>query len=142
RGDKGSLLLLLVQISLTEAVRFPAHGAPVPPSEVLYNTPVLLAPGYLHHVASTHADIQDRFLNAAIQQYREEFREARPPSAFFCIPATLHVPSQGSPESSDLLNRVEALRARGGSVLVFREQELYAMTALVNRYTKEPVRFG
>src|SRR5262249_6867373 len=26
-------------------------------------------------------------------------------------------------------------------VLVFREQELYAMTTFVNRYTKEPVRF-
>jgi hypothetical protein len=29
----------------------------------------------------------------------------------------------------------------GGDVLLFRERELYGMTALVNRYTKEPIRF-
>ena len=43
--------------------------------------------------------------------------------------------------SPDLLNRIDALLARGGDVLLFREQELYTMTEFVNRYTKEPVRF-
>jgi hypothetical protein len=41
----------------------------------------------------------------------------------------------------DLLRRIDALLARGGNVLLFRERELYAMTALVNRYTNAPVRF-
>ena len=40
----------------------------------------------------------------------------------------------------DLLERIDALRARGGPLLLFREPELYSMTALVNRYTKELVR--
>ena len=30
---------------------------------------------------------------------------------------------------------------KGGHVLLFRERELYAMTAVVNRHTKAPVRF-
>jgi hypothetical protein len=45
------------------------------------------------------------------------------------------------PEIPDLLQRIEALCARGGAVLLFRDRELYSMTAFVNRYTKEPVRF-
>jgi hypothetical protein len=51
-------------------------------------------------------------------------------------------PETAPADVAGLLKRVDALRARGGCVLVFRERELYAMTAFVNRYTKEPVRFG
>jgi hypothetical protein len=32
---------------------------------------------------------------------------------------------------------IDALHAHCGDVLLFRERELYGMTALVNRYTKE-----
>jgi hypothetical protein len=49
-------------------------------------------------------------------------------------------PQESAPEISDLLRRINALLARGGHVLLFRERELYNMTALVNRYTKAPVR--
>jgi hypothetical protein len=48
---------------------------------------------------------------------------------------------QSAPEISDLLTRINALLAQGGNVLLFRERELYNMTALVNRYTKAPLRF-
>jgi len=140
--DRGSLLLLLVQMGLAEAVCFPAQGAPVPPSEVLYKKPLILAPGFFEHVDSTHAAIHEQLLNAAIQQFREEFPGTKSPSGFFCIPAMPLGPNQPSPESSSLLSRIEALCARGGSVLVFREPELYGMTTFVNRYTKEPVRFS
>jgi hypothetical protein len=40
-----------------------------------------------------------------------------------------------------LLRRIDALLATGGDVLLFRQRELYHMTALVNRYTTAPVRF-
>jgi hypothetical protein len=40
-----------------------------------------------------------------------------------------------------VLQRIDALLAQGGNALLFRERELYAMTALVNRYTPAPVRF-
>src|SRR5262249_55565427 len=103
--------------------------------------PVILAPGYFEHVDTTHAMIHERLLNSAVHQFREEFKEAKPPSSFFCIPAVPLGPNQTLSETSSLLSRVEALRARGGCVLVFREQELYTMTTFVNRYTKEPVRF-
>jgi hypothetical protein len=50
-------------------------------------------------------------------------------------------PAASTPEIPDLLRRINALLARGGDVLLFRERELYAMTGLVNRYTKAPLRF-
>jgi len=139
--NNSSLQLLLVELGLAEAVCFPARESPVPPSEVLHKTPVILAPGYFEHVDEQHAAIHERLLNAAIQEFRKEFGEAKSPSGFFCIPVAPLVSGQAAPESSVLLARIEALRARGGSVLVFREPELYAMTAVVNRHTKEPVRF-
>jgi hypothetical protein len=54
------------------------------------------------------------------------------------------MPLRGSdppPRISDLLERIDALHAYCGDVLLFRERELYGMTVLVNRYTKEPIRF-
>src|SRR5215470_751267 len=140
--DRRALLVLLVRLGLAEAICFPAHGSPVPPSEVLYKKAVILAPGYFEHVDETHAAIHERLLNSAIQQFREEFPDAKSaPGGFYCIPAKPLVFRQGSPELHDLLARVDALRERGGSILVFREPELYTLTAFVNRYTKEPVRF-
>lgn len=46
-----------------------------------------------------------------------------------------------APEITDLLRRIDTLRAAGGDVLLFRKPELYHMTALVNRHTQAPVRF-
>jgi len=47
----------------------------------------------------------------------------------------------GSFAEIDQLRLINALLAGGGDVLLFRERQLYAMTALVNRYTKGPSRF-
>lgn len=140
--DRRALLVHLVRTGLAEAICFPAHGSPVPPSEVLYKKAVVLAPGYFEHVDPAHAAIHERLLNSAIQQFREEFPDAKSaPTGFFCMPAVQPASREESPEVSKLLARVDALRERGGSVLLFREQELYTMTAFVNRYTKEPLRF-
>jgi hypothetical protein len=46
-----------------------------------------------------------------------------------------------APDISDLLERIDALHRHCGDVLLFRERELYGMTGLVNRYTRERIRF-
>jgi hypothetical protein len=63
------------------------------------------------------------------------------PIGIFSVSAAPLSPEAPAPEISDLLRRIDALLAQGGNVLLFRERELYAMTALVNRYTNAPVRF-
>jgi len=81
-------------------------------------------------------------LTSAIQQLRGELDEKdQAPAGFFCLSAMALTEADSPPGIPELLERIDALRARGGAVLLFRDRELYSMTTLVNRYTKAPVRF-
>ena len=102
----------------------------------------MLAPGAFEHLDLTHAEVHERLLTSAIEQLRGELDEKAPaPTGYFCLSALPLTEADPPPEIPDLLQRIEALRARGGAVLLFRDRELYSMTGFVNRYTKEPVRF-
>ena len=102
----------------------------------------MLAPGTFEHVDLTHAGIHEQLLASAIQQLGGELEEKDPvPTGFFCLSAMPLREGDPPPEIANLLERIEALLARGGTVLLFRDRELYSMTAFVNRYTKERVRF-
>ena len=140
--DRRALLIHLVRAGLAEAVCFPSDGTSGPPIEVLHKKAVVLAPGSFEHVDAAHAAIHERMLAAAVRQLRAESDEiAAPPVGFFCLSATPLKTGETPPEIPELLERIDALRARGGAVLLFRDRELYNMTALVNRYTKEHIRF-
>jgi hypothetical protein len=123
-------------------VCFSPSGEALPPNEFLHNKAVALAPGYFGHVDPVHAQIHTQMLVAGIQELRRELGESTSaPIGCFCLSAAPIAAQQSTPEISDLLTRVNALLAQGGYVLLFRERELYSMTALVNRYTKAPLRF-
>jgi len=140
--DRRTLLTYLVHAGLAEAVFFSSTGTNVPPTEVLYKKAVVLAPGYFGHVDPAHGQIHTRVLAAGVQELRQELGESgSEPIGIFSFSAAPLSPEAATPEISDLLWRIDALLAQGGNVLLFRERELYAMTALVNRYTKAPVRF-
>src|SRR5712675_1756520 len=109
--DRRALLVHLVRTGLAEAVLFPSKSSLVPPTEALHNKAVVLAPGYFGHTDAVHSQVHARLLASA------------------------------TPEIPDLLRRIDALLAAGGDVLLFRQPELYHMTALVNRHTNAPVRF-
>ncbi|MBT9330637.1 hypothetical protein [Paracidobacterium acidisoli] len=140
--DKRELLIQLVRAELAEAVCFLSGRPPAPPIEVLHKQAVVLAPGSFEHSDLAHAEIHERILASGVRQLREESGQNAPaPAGFFCFSAMPLRESDSQPGISDLLKRINALQTRGGDVLLFREQELYSMTALVNRYTKERVRF-
>jgi hypothetical protein len=140
--DRSTLLAYLVHAGLAEAVYFSPSRAALPPNEFLHKRAVVLAPGYFGHVDSVHAQIHTQMLAAGIQELRGELGEATAaPIGCFCLSAAPVAPHESAPEISDLLGRVAALLEQGGHVLLFRERELYNMTALVNRYTKAPLRF-
>jgi hypothetical protein len=140
--DQRAILVQLVCAGLAEAACFPSSGSPVPPIDVLYKKAVVLAPGSFEHVDSTHAAIHSQLLTSGIQELRGELAEKGPaPIGFFCLSAMPLREADPPPEISNLLERIEALRAHCGDVLLYRERELYGMTTLVNRYTKEPIRF-
>ena len=140
--DQRAILAHLVSAGLAEAVCFLGNGLPEPPDEVLHRKSVVLAPGSFERVDPTHAAIHERMLAAAIQQLGEELGEKDPvPAGFFCLSAMPIRETDPPPSIPELLERIDALRARGGAVLLFRDRELYSMTTFVNRYTKERVRF-
>jgi hypothetical protein len=140
--DQRAILAQLVCTGLAEAVCFPSSGPPVPPIEVLHRKATVLAPGSFVHVDSAHAAIHNQLLASGIQKLRGELAERDPaPAGFFCFSAMPLRETDPAPGISDLLERIDALHAHCGDVLLFRQRELYGMTALVNRYTKEPIRF-
>ncbi len=140
--DRPTLLAYLVHAGLAEAVCFSPSGEALPPNEFLHNKAVVLAPGYFGHVDPVHAQIHTQMLAAGIQELGSELGESTSaPIGCFCLSAAPIAAQQSTPEISDLLTRINALLAQGGYVLLFRDRELYSMTALVNRYTKAPLRF-
>jgi len=140
--DQRALQVHLVRAGLAEAVFFSSNGSNVPPTEVLHNKAVVLAPGYFGHTDAVHSQVHLRLLASGIQQLQEELGEAKSaPAGFFCLTVAPFMPNEPAPEIPDLLRRIDALLAARGDVLLFRQPELYHMTALVNRHTRAPVRF-
>src|SRR5580704_13930369 len=141
-SDQRAILAQLVRAGLAEAVCFPSSGPPVPPIEVLHKKAIVLAPGSFEHIDSAHAAIHNQLMASGIQQLRGELTEKDPaPAGFFSFSAMPLREEDAPPGISDLLGRIDALQRHCGDVLLFRERELYGMTAFVNRYTKEPIRF-
>jgi len=140
--DRPALLAHLVREGLAEAVFFSSTDATVTPNEILHKKAVVLAPGSFDHVDPAHAQIHAQLLTAGIQELRKELGQTdSAPIGIFCLSAAPLESEEPGPEIPDLLRRIDALLARGADVLLFRERELYAMTAFVNRYTKAPLRF-
>jgi hypothetical protein len=140
--DRRTLLVYLASAGFAEAVFFPSKGPEVPPTEALYKKAVVLAPGFFGHVDADHRQVHARLLASGVQQLQNELGETHAvPAGFFCLTASSFMPNEPPPQIPDLIRRIDALLAAGGDVLLFRQAELYQMTPLVNRYTKEPVRF-
>jgi hypothetical protein len=140
--DHRALLAHLVSVGFAEAVFLSANGVIVPPAEALYKKAVVLAPGYFSHLDAAHSQVHMRLLGTGIRELHKELGESKaPPAGFFCLTAAPVAPSEAGEDIPDLRHRIETLLAAGGDVLLFRQRELYHMTALVHRYTQAPVRF-
>jgi hypothetical protein len=139
--DQRAILAHLVRAGLAEAVCFLSNGSPEPPIDILYKKAVVLAPGSFKHVDAAHAAIHRQLLASGVEQLRGELDEkAHAPIGFFCL-SVMGVTENDPPlEIPDLLERIDALHTRGGDVMLYRDRELYNVTALVSRYTKEHIR--
>src|SRR5882762_10132316 len=129
--DRRALLVHLVRAGLAEAVLFPSKSSLVPPTEALHNKAVVLAPGYFGHTDAVHSQVHSRLLASAIRELRLELGETKSVTAgFFCLTVAPFTTNEPAPEVPDLHRRIDALLAAGGDVLLFRQPELYHMTAL------------
>ena len=121
---------------------FPPRAPPFPLPRFSTRKPSCLRRDILAtRIQFTHKFICDYWLRA-IQELQGDIGETKSaPAGFFCLTVAPFTPDEPAPEIPDLLRRIDALLAAGGDVLLFRQPELYHMTALVNRHTNAPVRF-
>ena len=94
------------------------------------------------HLDSNHGQIHVQLLAAGVEELRRELGESGPAPVrhFFSVGSSAKPRGFDTGNSRPARRRINGLLSQGGNVLLFRERELYAMTALVNRYTKAPVR--
>ncbi len=129
----------LVAGGYAEAVVFPADNQLAPPNELLYKRALVLAPGRFDKATSLHANLIDDTLE---ELPGEVLHESKGGLGLFC----LSVASSSAPDSEESVNEslqhVVMLQELGYGVMLFRDQQLYAMSAFANRYTKSRIHFA
>jgi len=137
--DRDEVLTLLVAGGYAEAVVFPADDQLVPPNELLYKRALVLAPDSFGSLGQQHAHLIEDTLT---QLPAEELAESKGGLGLFCLSiAAASPPGQAAPIKK-VIEQSRTLRGWGFGVMLFRAQELYAMSAYANRYTKSRIHFA
>ena len=122
-----------------EAVAFPADDQFVPPNELLYKRALVLAPGRFDNVSTLHGDLIEDTL---AELPEEELKESKGGLGLFCISvAGLSQPGKQC-SAKEILDHVQELQKLGYGVMLFRNREIYTMSAFANRYTKLRIYFA
>jgi hypothetical protein len=120
-------------------VAFPADNELAPANEVLYKRALVLAPGRFDNVSSLHSDLIEDTLEELPE---EELKESKGGLGLFCLSvAGLSAPGK-EVSVAEILEHVISLQKLGYGVMLFRDQELYTMSAFANRYTKLRIHFA
>ncbi len=137
--DRDEVHAFLVAGGFAEAVVFTADNQLEPANEMLYKRALVLAPGRFDNVYSLHADLIEDTL---AQLPEEELKESKGGLGLFCLSvAGLSTPDKEA-TIKEILEHVMRLQGLGYGVMVFRDRELYTMSAFANRYTKLRIHFA
>jgi hypothetical protein len=129
----------LVAGGFAEAVVFTADNQLVPANEMLYKRALVLAPGRFDNVHNLHAELIEDTL---AQLPEEELKESKGGLGLFCLSvAGLSTPDKEA-SIKEILDHVMRLQQLGYGVMLFRDRELYTMSAFANRYTKLRIHFA
>ena len=137
--NKDEVHVFLVAGGFAEAVMFGADNQLAPANEVLYKRALVLAPGRFDNVNSLHADLIEDTLEELPE---EELKESKGGLGLFCLSVGgLSTPGKEA-SNKEILEHVVRLQQLGYGVMLFRDRELYTMTAFANRYTKLRIHFA
>jgi len=136
--DKRALHMSLVSSGLGEAIAFPAGGELLPPSELLYKREIVLAPRTIDSTPEENVRLIERTLVGLAEQESEKSKRTLGLSCISCTAGNDKLDFAPEP----MLKCVDELRSLGKGMLVFRQRELYKMSAFVNRFTKSPIYFA
>lgn len=137
--DKNLVHATLMTEGLAEAVIFPVDGTLSPPTEALYKKAIVMAPGRFDTPEKYH---QEMIEDSLAQLPKEELEQSKGSIGLFAF--AVESPTKELPllTAREITEHVEQLRKLGSGVMVFRERELYTMSAFVNRYTKSRIHFA
>jgi hypothetical protein len=137
--DQRLLHSSLVTGGYAQAVLFPAEGKLSPPTETLYKKTLVLAPGTVDSVETMHAQLIARTL---ADLPADELKASKGSLGLFCLSSPASPGSEPQAPAELVLRHVDDLQKLGSGVLVFRDRELYKMSAFVNRFTKSRIHFA
>ena len=141
RWHTKDLFIGLVASGLSEGVVLPYACNYKPLNEAFYKVPVVIEPGRFEGRERIHTEMLATALERA---HLEQSTETRKALGIFCLSATK---MENTDTAAPLLSPVElslranSLLAEGFDVLVTIHQDLYRISALLSRFTTEPVRF-
>ena len=135
----GSLTLhaLLVANQFTEAVVFTPDKGFFPSIDAFYKRGVVLAPGVFEKPARHHAQMMETALE---RLRREDSGRGNSNMGLFCVTIPPVLPDAPSLDLDALMRKVQGLHDLGYGVLLVHEREIYKMSAIVQRFTKLPIR--
>src|SRR5271165_2500801 len=129
----------LISGGLAEAVIFPVDGNLVPPTELLYKKAVVMAPGRFDLAEKYHQEmIEDTLATLP----KEESEKNKGSIGLFTLTVAPTANGFESLTAREITEHVGQLRRLGSGVLVFRERELYKMSAFVSRFTNGRIYFA
>jgi hypothetical protein len=134
--DNRLMSMKLVELGLSGAAMFGAHGEVLQPAEVLHKRPVLLARGSFRPVCHSHLDI----LSSARQELGAE---AEAPKLLELCELTLRNlrGDRAEVDRQDFLLRADMLSAVGKTVLISDYFEFERLAAFIGRYTQGQTSF-
>ncbi len=134
--DNRLCALQLVENGLTEATLFLPDGEVVQPAEALYRHPVMLLRGSFDPVMNLHLDM----LRNAREGFLAGLPEGDRASAIELCEMSMHNLLRGQEvDHVDFLDRADALKSLGKTVLLSRSAEFHRIAAILHRYTNKPV---
>jgi hypothetical protein len=136
--DRNEVHALLVVGGYAEAVVFPEDNQLVPPNELLYKRALVLAPGRFDNVSSLHADLIDATLADLPGDVVDGSKGGL---GLFCLSVGSSA-AEMDESVKESLRHVVALQKLGYGVMLFRDRELYTMSAFANRYTRSRIHFA
>lgn len=133
--DNRLMSLRLVEHCFTDATMFTAAGEVVQPAEVLYQKPILVERGRFRPVNLLTLDL----LEKGFEQFRcEPELQGEEPVVLVEISVS-NLPSSGTVDERDFLDRVDVLGTLGQTVLVSNHGPYYRLVENLSRYTQKQI---
>jgi hypothetical protein len=133
--DNRVMSLRLVQLGLSNAAMFSAHGEVLQPSEVLRKKSILVERGSFRPLTNVNIDM----LRAAKEKFLGE-EDVQSDQVVSLAEITMrNLKANGDIDLRDFLARVDVLAACGMTVLISDYFEYYRLAAYLARYTKNKI---